>query len=225
MDVVRTRAPGLDVRTAFLDLSAPRLPDVLAALYGDGHRDVVVVPLLLGKAFHARIDLPSVVAETTARLPRLSVSVAGVLGPDPRLASTALRRLSAAGVAVGDPSVGVVLAAAGSSHRPANAAVSTVAGSWASLGFAGVEAAFASAAAPDVPAAVAALRSRGARRIAVASWFLAPGRLPDRGAALARAADPGAAIAAPLGADPAIAELVLDRYAAAAAETASLRYA
>ncbi|HEV7651279.1 MAG TPA: sirohydrochlorin chelatase [Actinophytocola sp.] len=226
VDVVRARAPGLDVRTAFLDLSAPRLPDVLAALHGAGHRDVVVVPLLLGEAFHARVDLPSVVAETTARLPRLAVSVAGVLGPDPRLASAALRRLRAAGVRGGDPALGVILAAAGSSHRPANAAVSTVAASWAPLGFAGVEAAFASTASPDVPAAVAALRARGARRIAVASWFLAPGRLPDRVAALARAASPGAPVAAPLGADPEIAELVLDRYAAAAAaETASLRYA
>lgn len=222
VDVVRARAPGLDVRTAFLDLSAPRLPDVLAALHGEGHRDVVVVPLLLGEAFHARVDLPSVVAETNARLPRLSVSVAGVLGPSPRLASTALRRLGAAGVKIGDPSVGVVLAAAGSSHRPANAAVSAVAASWRRLGFAGVEAAFASAAAPDVPAAVAALRARGARRIAVASWFLAPGRLPDRVAALAL----DAPIAEPLGADPEIAALVLDRYAAAAsAKTATLRYA
>lgn len=226
VDVVRAQAPWLDVRTAFLDLSAPRLPDVLAALHGEGHRDVVVVPLLLGEAFHARVDLPSVVAESTARLPRLAVSVAGVLGPDPRLASVALRRLRAAGVPRGHRSLGVVLAGAGSSHAPANAAVSAVAASWAALGWTGVEAAFASAARPDVPGAVATLRARGARRIAVASWFLAPGRLPDRVAALARAADPAALVAAPLGADPEIAELVLDRYAAAAAaETASLRYA
>lgn len=226
VDVVRERAPALDVRTAFLDLSAPRLPDVLAALHGDGHRDVVVVPLLLGKAFHARVDLPAVVAETTARLPRLSVSVSDVLGPDPRLPSVALSRLRAAGADVGDPSLGVILAAAGSSHAPANRAVSDVAASWNSLGWAGVEAAFASATRPDVPAAAAALRARGARRIAVASWFLAPGRLPDRIAAQARAADPPAIVADPLGAAPEVAELVLDRYtAAAAAEPASLRYA
>ncbi|MGH3760702.1 sirohydrochlorin chelatase, partial [Actinophytocola sp.] len=157
VDVVRVRAPDLDVRTAFLDLSAPRLPDVLTALHGAGHRDVVVVPLLLGRAFHARVDLPSIVAETCARLPRLSVSVSDVLGPDPRLASIALRRLADAGARVGDPSLGVILAGAGSSHAPANAAVSTVAASWTSLGWAGARAAFASAGRPDVPAAAAAL--------------------------------------------------------------------
>jgi sirohydrochlorin ferrochelatase len=225
VDVVRARAPGLDVRTAFLDLSAPRLPDVLAALHGAGHRDVVVVPLLLGTAFHARVDLPSMVAEATTRLPRLAVSVSDVLGPDPRLPALALRRLVTAGARPGDPTLGVVLAGAGSSHPPANRAVSTVASSWTSLGWAGVEAAFASAAWPDVPAAVEALRARGARRIAVASWFLAPGLLPDRVASLARAADPDAIVAEPLGADPSLADLVLDRYDAAAAEPAEQRYA
>ncbi|HEX2132558.1 MAG TPA: sirohydrochlorin chelatase [Actinophytocola sp.] len=221
VEVVRALDPALDVRTAFLDLSAPRLPDVLGALHGEGHRDVVVVPLLLGEAFHARVDLPSMVAEAHARLPRLSVSVSGVLGPDPRLPALALRRLREAGAKPGD---GVILAGAGSSHPPANAAVAEVAREWSPL-FGGVVAAFASAARPDVPAAAALQRERGARRLALASWFLAPGRLPDRVIAQARAADPEAVIAEPLGADPTLAELVLDRYAEAAAVPASLRYA
>jgi sirohydrochlorin ferrochelatase len=223
VDLVRARQPDLDVRTAFLDLSAPRLPDVLTALHGEGHRDVVVVPLLLGEAFHARVDLPSMVAQVCARLPRLSVSVSEVLGPDPRLPALALRRLLEAGARDGD---GVILAGAGSSHAPANAAVAEVAQEWArSLGFAGVVAAFASAARPDVPAAAAKLRACGARRLAVASWFIAPGRLPDRVADLARGADPRVVLAEPLGPDPALAELVLDRYTETAAVSQNARYA
>lgn len=218
VEVVRSRRPGLDVRTAFLDLSAPRLPDVLGALHGEGHRDVVVVPLLLGTAFHARVDLPSMVAETTARLPRLSVSVARVLGPDPRLPALAHRRLLAAGAESGDPGLGVILAGAGSSHAPANAAVAAVAEDWARRnGWAGVVAAFAGAASPDVPGAATILRDCGARRLAVASWFLAPGLLPDRVAALAREVDPRVVLAEPLGADPALADVVLDRYTRTAA--------
>lgn len=215
LDVVRAREPGLDVRAAFLDLSAPRLPDVLTALAADGHRDVVLVPLLLGSAFHARVDLPALVAQAQARLPRLSVSVSDVLGPDDRLSTVALRRL---GIALDDPSLGVVLAAAGSSHAPANAAVAAVAASWARrFPIAGAAAAFASAATPDVPAAIESLRARGARRIAVASWFLAPGRLPDRVAALAG----DALVAPPMGPAPELAELILDRYAAAAVPVVS----
>ncbi len=216
LDVVRALRPSLDVRGSFLDLSAPRLGDVLRGVHGDGHRSAVVVPLLLGKAFHARVDVPGAVAE--ARLPSLDVTIADVLGPDPRLESAALRRLASAGVASGDPSVGVVLAGAGSSHAPANRLVTSIARRWAAgSGWAGVEAAFASTASPDVPTAVARLRARGARRIAVASWFLAPGLLPDRVANLAG----DAVVAAPLGPDPEVAELVLHRFdAAVAAELA-----
>lgn len=227
LDVVRGLRPGLDLRAAFLDLSAPRLGDVLHAVRGEGFRQAVVVPLLLGSAYHARVDVPGAVAEAVTRSPQLRVCVADVLGPDPRLESAALRRLSAAGVAPNDPEFGVVLAAAGSSYAPANAAVAAVAARWAAgSGWAGVVAAFAAAADPDVPAAIATLRARGARRIAVAPWFLAPGLLPDRVVARVLSADPNAVLASPLGDDPEVAELVLHRYAAAhECRTHRMRYA
>jgi sirohydrochlorin ferrochelatase len=203
----------LDLRAAFLDLSAPKLADVLHEVYGEGYRTAVVVPLLLGSAYHARVDVPGTVSEVVTCSPLLHVDVAEVLGPDPRLESAALRRLSAAGVDLGDPELGVVLAAAGSSHSPANAAVAEVAARWArGSGWAGVVAAFAAAADPDVTTAIATLRAKGARRIAVASWFLAPGLLPDRVMAQALSVAPDAVFASPLGDDPEVAELVLHRY-------------
>lgn len=217
LDVVRASS-GLDVRAAFLDLSAPRLPDVLSTLAFEGHREAVIVPLLLGSAFHARVDLPALVAEAHARFPRLSVSVSDVLGPDDRLSDVALQRVVAAGARLDDPSLGIVLAGAGSSHAPANDAVASVAASWARrFPVAGVRAAFASTADPDVPAAIASLRAAGARRIAVASWFLAPGRLPDRVTSLAG----DAVVAKPLGAAPEVASLIVDRYLATAAVAAA----
>jgi sirohydrochlorin ferrochelatase len=217
------RGPSLDVRAAFLDLSAPRLPDVLSAIAAEGHREAVIVPLLLGSAFHARVDLPALIAEATTRFPRLSVTMAAVLGPSERLSAVALRRLTEAGARLTDPSLGVVLAGAGSSHAPANAAVATVAASWAHrFPVAGVRAAFASGTGTDVPTAIASLRAAGARRIAIASWFLAPGRLPDRVATLA---GPDALVAQPLGAARELASLIVDRYTAAATVTTTARYA
>jgi sirohydrochlorin ferrochelatase len=211
LDVVRSHDPDLDVRAAFLDLSAPRLPDVLTAVHADGHADAVVVPLLLGRAYHARVDIPGAVAQARARLPRLAVQVADVLGPDDRLAAAAVRRLLAAGADPDDDRLGVVLAGAGSSHAPANAAVARVADGWPWP----TTAAFAGAADPDVPTAIAALRARGALRIAIGSWFLAPGLLPDRVTRQALATAPDALVAEPLGADPDVADVVLARYAAA----------
>lgn len=226
LDVVRALNPAVDVRAAFLDLSAPRLGDVLRTVHGEGHRRAVVVPLLLGKAFHARVDVPGAVAEVQRQSPRLAVTVGDVLGPDPWLESAALRRLAEAGVRPADPATGVVLAGAGSSHAPANAAVAAIAERWAARsGWAGVEPAFASAGEPSVATAVARLRAQGASRIAVASWFLAPGLLPDRITAQALELFPEAGIAAPLGADPEVAELVLHRYSEALAGRDVRQYA
>lgn len=213
VDAVRLLRPELDVRLAFLELSAPRLPDVLAAVAADGHRAAVVVPLLLGHAYHARVDLPRTVRTARTRLPRLDVRIAHVLGPDPRLPSAALRRLAATGADLDDPDLGVVLAAAGSSHQPANDAVTAIAANWSTKApWRGALAALATTAPGSVHRAIASLRQRGARRIAVASWFLSPGVLPDRITSAALTADPQALIADPLGADPELAQIVLDRY-------------
>lgn len=247
VDVVRRLRPGLDVRLAFLDLSVPRLADVLAGVDTDrsstagsgaaafGMRGAaadrslsgaaVVVPLLLGAAHHARVDVPTAVTAALGRAPGLEVHVSRVLGPDPRLAGAALRRLAEAGVAMDDPHLGVVLAAAGSSHAPANEAVAAVAAGWhRQAPWAGVAPAFAATGPgrPSVADAVRNLRAAGARRIAVASWFLAPGLLPDRVTTHAAAAGADL-VAAPLGADTDVAQVILDRYDTATAALAAAR--
>lgn len=209
---VADRAPGIEVHTAFLDLTAPTLGEVLERLHARGHSEAVVVPLLLGSAFHARVDLPQLVAQATSRLPLLRVSVADVLGPDPALESAAADRLAQAGADPAETELGIALTGVGSAHPPANQAVARVAERWnASTGGAAVTHAFATAS-PDVRATLARLRARGARRFALAPWFLAPGLLLDRIAEHATQAAPGTVIAGPLGSHPRVADLVLTRY-------------
>ncbi|MGH3567046.1 MAG: CbiX/SirB N-terminal domain-containing protein [Pseudonocardia sp.] len=94
------------------------------------------------------------------------------------------------------------------------------------FGWSGGSAAFAATAEPAVSSAVAALRAGGARRIAVAQWFLAPGLLPahvalaaqraEAGGAGRRAEAGGVAVADPLGADAEVAAVIIHRYQAAA---------
>jgi sirohydrochlorin ferrochelatase len=213
---VRALVSELDARVSFLDFSEPLLTHVLRSLHAEGHREAVVVPLLLGRAFHARVDLPALVRE----VPRLRVSIADVLGVDPTLETVALDRLTSAGADLEDPELGVVLVAVGSSQAPANEAVAQLARRWNARYPMLVAPAFASATKPDVPAAMAKLRARGAKRFAVASWFLAPGLLPDRIATLARAAEPSVVLADSLAPDPRIAQLVLARYHSALARAA-----
>ncbi|MCX4528734.1 MULTISPECIES: sirohydrochlorin chelatase [unclassified Streptomyces] len=212
---VRALRPGLRVETAYLDFNAPRVDQVLAALYADGVRDVVALPLLLTRAFHAKADIPAALSEATVRHPGLAVRVAEVLGPSPLLVSALERRLSEAGLVPADrATTGVVLASAGSTDPEAIAVIAEIAREWRHTGWCAVRPAFASASLPRTEDAVRALRAEGVRRIAVAPYVIAPGRLPDRIAAGAAAG--GADIVADvLGAAPELARLLLRRFDAA----------
>ncbi|MEU6300469.1 sirohydrochlorin chelatase [Streptomyces erythrochromogenes] len=220
---VRALRPGLRVETAFLDFNAPRVEQVLSALHAEGVRDVVALPLLLTRAFHAKADIPAALSDALTRLPGLSVSVADVLGPSPLLVEALERRLSEAGLTPADrATTAVVLASAGSTDPEAIAVIAEIAREWRHTGWCAVRPAFASAALPRTEDAVRALRAEGFARVAVAPYVIAPGRLPDRIAAGAEAA--GADVVADvLGAAPELALLLLRRYDAAAAAPARLR--
>ncbi|MFI7235872.1 sirohydrochlorin chelatase [Streptomyces cyaneofuscatus] len=209
---VRAQRPGLRVETAFLEFNAPSVPRMLERLAAEGAHEVVALPLLLTRAFHAKTDIPSVLREARARLPRLHIRQADVLGPSPLLNATLGRRLREAGVRPGDiPRTGLVLASAGSSDPEAIAVIAEIARELRHTGWCAVRPAFASASLPRTEDAVRALRAEGADRVAVAPYVIAPGRLPDRIAAGAGAA--GADVLADvLGPAPEVARLLLDRY-------------
>ncbi|WP_411069519.1 sirohydrochlorin chelatase [Streptomyces sp. cmx-4-25] len=221
LDRVRALRPGLDVRLAHIELNAPLLGETLADLADEG-REAVLVPLLFAPGHHVTHDLPAAVAA----VPGLRARVAAPLGAHPLLAEALAGRLAEAGwPSEGTPdghpdahdprTTGVVLAAAGSRDPRSGAETRRIAALLGErLGGVPVVPAYASAAAPTVPEAVAALAARGRHRIAVASCFTAPGLFATRAAAHA----PWIA-AAPLGAHPALARLVLHRHDRALAAT------
>jgi sirohydrochlorin ferrochelatase len=130
----------------------------------------------------------------------LPVAVAEVLGPHPLLVQALERRLREVDVWPGDPDTAVVLAAAGTTDPRALRTIGAVARSWQrEAGWRAVVPAYASASGPSVAAAVAGLRAAGAARVVVASYVLAPGRLPDR---IAASAPRGVPVSAPIGAAP-----------------------
>ena len=215
---VRSMRPDLRVEPAFLDLAKPSFATVVDRLVRAGYDEVVVVPLLLNQAFHAKVDVPNALAEATARHPGLRIRASSVLGLEPVFLEVLDRRLR---TALSDARVreldALVLAAAGSSDQLANQAVARLARLWGSRHRLPTVAAYASAAPPATGEAVRQFRAEGRRHIAVGSLFLAPGLLPDRAAELAVEAG-AVAVSAPLGADPEVARTVLARYAVGAVE-------
>lgn len=218
IDEVRRMRPDLKVEPAFLELAKPSFPTVVDRLVKAGHEEIVVVPLLLTEAYHAKVDVPSAVAEAQARHEGVTIRAARILGLEAQflevldvrmreaLASARVRELDA-----------LVLAAAGSSDPLANQAVARLARVWGSRHKLPVTAAFASSSPPATGEAVRAFRAEGRRHIAVASLFLAPGLLPDRAAELALEAG-AVAVSDPLGAHPEVARAILARYAVGAVE-------
>ncbi|MFJ7147844.1 sirohydrochlorin chelatase [Streptomyces sp. NPDC100445] len=201
---VRALRPGLPVHLGHIELNAPLLPDTLAAL---GPAPAVLVPLLLGRGHHVRQDIPAMAAAAPVR-----ARVAAPLGPHPLLARTLHDRLLEAGWpaamdAAARRAGAVVLAAAGSRDPDSTVDTRRTARLLADRLGVPVVPAYASAAAPSVPAALRALAARGRHRVAVASYFTAPGRFAAQCAAQA----PWLA-SAPLGAHEAMARLVLLRY-------------
>lgn len=215
---VRAQRPDLRIEAAFLDLSRPTFHTVVDRLVKAGYDEIVVVPLLLTEAYHAKVDVPSAIAEVTAKHAGVKVRATAVLGLEPCFLEVLDERLRAALRAHRVRELdALVLAAAGSSDPLANQAVARLARIWGSHHKLPVSAAYASSAPPATGEAVRAFRGEGRRHIAVASLFLAPGFLPDRAAELAYEAG-AVAVSAPLGAHPEVARTVLARYAVGAVE-------
>jgi sirohydrochlorin ferrochelatase len=194
---VRAERPGLIAVLAHLSHTEPGVPAALQTLSQLGVSRVIVVPLLLTAAYHAKVDLPALLVQARVDHPHLAVTQAEVLGPHPRLFDLVRTRLAEAGAEAG---AAVVLAAIGTLDPAANAGLAAAAAA------AGATAGFASGE-PAVAAVVARLRADGARQVAIASYVLAPGRLPD--SFHAAGADIVTEI---LGAAPEVVELVLLRY-------------
>ena len=218
VDEVRAQRPDLRVEAAFIELSKPDFHTVVDRLVKAGHEEIVVVPLLLTQAFHARVDVPAAVAEATTRHPGVRIQASAVLGLEGsflEVLDVRLREaLSSARVRELDA---LVLAAAGSSDALANQSVARLARLWGTHHKLPVTAAYASSAPPATGEAVRAFRAEGRRHIAVASLFLAPGLLLDRATELAMVAG-AVAVSEPLGAHPNVARTILARYAVGAVE-------
>ena len=166
VSAVAARWPDLDVRRAFVDVEQPRVGEALDSLDDEPAR---VVPLLLSAGYHVYVDL----AEAVAAHP--NATLAGALGPDPRLAQLLAARLHDAGLRDEDT---VILAAAGSSDTRAVEDCRDVAEALSHVIGRPSSAAYLSAAEPRLDAAVTEAREAGAR-VVVATYLLAPGYFAD----------------------------------------------
>ena len=180
---------GVASVTSYVELQQPLLGDALAR----STVPTVVVPLLLSRGYHTRVDLPGALAHASG-----PATLTEPLGPSTALAKAQVTRLTEAGAAPGQP---VVLVAAGSQDP---IAAEDLRGAAVLLGALwGGECRVATMAAGDIAEVVRP-------GDVVSTYLLAPGYFARTIAEQARAA--GAAVVADvLGPHPAIVDLVRDR--------------
>ncbi|ANH90920.1 cobalamin biosynthesis protein CbiX [Streptomyces sp. SAT1] len=218
------RHPELPVAGGFIELSPPPLGDAVTELVERGARRFAAVPLMLVSAGHAKGDIPAALAREKERHPGISYTYGRPLGPHPALLRVLERRLDEALRGTGDDrsEVTVLLVGRGSTDPDANAEVFKASRLlWEGRGYAGVETAFVSLAAPDVPSGLDRCVRLGARRIVVLPYFLFTGILPDRVRRQTEdwaAAHPDVEVRAAdvIGPEPELLDLVMERYEEAA---------
>ena len=187
---------GVPVRTAFVDVLGPTPADVLRAVPGPA----VLVPAFLASGYHVRTDIPAHVA--ASRHP--DVIVTDPLGPSAQLVRVMTDRLVESDWR---PSDSVVMASAGTSDPGALRDLRVTAALLSAAIGRRVEMAYAATGEPRVADVVDRLRSRGARRVVVASYLLADGLFQDR--LRASGAD---VVTDPLGTHPGVVRLIASRF-------------
>jgi hypothetical protein len=214
-EAARMSCQGAEVRVAYLEGGARRLDEALAD-FGQGPwlAQAVVVPLLAGPQPRADAALQLAVASAPGE-----VVVAEHLGPHPLLAEALHARLAQVGLARESRARGLSISTAANgvlvladrgddAVRAAGVAAVLLAGRLAA------PAVHASIDDPHgIASAIGRLRDMGASRVVIAPCVIGPETDPRDLDAVSAAA--GALIAPPLGAHPAVAQLVAMRYGAA----------
>ena len=211
--LVAAALPGVAVDVGFMEMTDPPAWEVLDELAAQGCQRVVVLPLVLLGAGHAKNDVPAVVVEGRARHPGLDVIFGSPLG----IAHDLVGLLGGAALVAGGAALPLLVIARGTSDPDANGDAHKVArllGEWTDAPF--VHTAFTGVTAPRVPEALEVFARLGHGRLAVVFWFLCGGVLVERARAdiSAFSARTGVEVvdAGYLGPDPRLVPVITARY-------------
>jgi sirohydrochlorin ferrochelatase len=211
--LVGAALPEVAVDVGFLEITDPPAGPVLDRLAAAGCGRVVVLPVVLLGAGHAKSDVPALVLEGRRRHPDLHVHFGSPLG----ISRDLVGLLGGALTAAGGQGLPLLVVARGTSDPDANGdahKVTRLLGEWVGAPF--MHTAFTGVTAPLVPAGLEVFARLGYRRLAVAFWFLCTGVLVERAraeiAAFSAATGVEVVDAGHLGPDPRVVPAILERY-------------
>jgi sirohydrochlorin cobaltochelatase len=205
--------PGVAVEVGYLEMADPPAGERIADLVARGCRRVVVLPLVLLDAGHAKSDVPAVVIEARDRHPQVAFPFGRPIG----VTRAPVELLGEAVTAAGGSGLPLLLIARGTSDPDANAEAYKAArlvAEWTAAPF--VHVGFSGVTGPSVGQAADVFGRLGYPRMAVAWWFLCHGKLIERGrqdlAAFASCTGIDVVDAGHLGPQPGLVPVVTERY-------------
>jgi sirohydrochlorin cobaltochelatase len=179
--LVASQCGGLPVETCFLEKAEPTLAEGVARLVHRGTDNIVVMPLLLFAAGHAKRDIPLSVARAVAGHPGVTARIATPLGCHRQIVALSARRYDEAVAGhrgVPPEQTALLLIGRGSSDQDATDAFRQLAClRGQAISPIRVEACFLAMAEPSLPTALANLANGSYRRVVLQPHLLFRGRL------------------------------------------------
>lgn len=176
-ELVAGALPDVAVDLGFLEMTDPPAGAAVDRLVGDGCETVVVLPLMLLAAGHAKSDVPAVVLEARDRHPAADIRLGNALG----IVHALVAVLGEAVVGAGGEGLPLLLVARGTSDPDANGdahKAGRLVAEWTGAPF--VHVAFSGVTTPSVGDGLEVFARLGFPRMAVAFWFLGHGQLVER---------------------------------------------
>jgi sirohydrochlorin ferrochelatase/(2Fe-2S) ferredoxin len=224
-------ASGSAVEPGFVELAEPTVPQAIERAASLGSREVVVLPFILFAAGHVKSDIPLHVQAARSRHPGFRFAQGTPIGLHPKVLEILDDRLAEALAGRADRSpeeTAVLLVGRGSSDPDANGDLAKLGRLfWEGRRYLALEAAFCGVSRPLVPEGLRQLARLRPKRIVVLPYLFFAGVLEERlRADLAdfRRSHPWieALLAAPIGIEPRLVEILLERRREALAGKAAM---
>ena len=182
---LRQRLPDYPIETGYLEFARPVIREGLAALVGQGVRQILALPGMLFAASHVKNDLPWEINTFMAENPAVEIRFGRDLGIDAKLLGAARDRIAEAEAKapgfVDRKDTLLVVIGRGTNDSDANSNIAKIARMlWEGMGFGWAEIGFSGVAFPRVDQALERAAMLGFKRIIVFPYFLFTGILVNR---------------------------------------------
>lgn len=181
----KEREPGRIVECGFLEFANPTIDEAISKCIQDGINNIVVIPVVLMAAGHAKNDIPGKVLAVAQKFPTLNIQYGRPLDIHPKVLEVCSSRIesaeNASKLAINRSDTLLMTVGHGSSDPDANSNIAKISRMlWEEMEFGWAETSFIGVTQPLLPEALEKVVKLGFKRIIIFPFFLFTGVLVKR---------------------------------------------